>query len=363
MNGRTNSNNTSGDGLDIPLSPVTDVAINEANGQVLLKWTDPKNKYATDLGDTSDTGDQLISEWNKTVVTRKTGSYPTTPTDGTVATVSSVHNQYQASDFSDNNLTNGTSYHYSIFAINSNNVPSAPYQFIATPTAGVALSSIDEGTILKINENGTPVEYYLCKHNYESELNGTGRELLLRKIASDAKAMSSEYTSPSFFGYNVYQWLNGTYYDPDSGFGNPTGSECFLDRYDAKVNALITPIKIKFHHLVNYGTRTFRAFILSMVEYGLSYSYSLMDAIETDGSTLPVADIIQYCNVPNTSYNGTWTRTYFDQREDTGIIILSNTNRTHHSKQDNVNWIRPAITLPSNAFVDSSTMLITGDTI
>ena len=175
--------------------------------------------------------------------------------------------------------------------------------------------------------------------------------------------MSGEYTQAAFFGHLVYEWLNGTYYDPDSGFGTPTGSECFLDRYDTKVNALITPIKLKFHHAIDYDTRTFRAFILSMVEYGLSYRYSTSSAIETDGSTLPVADIIQYCNVPNTSYSGTWTRTYFDQRQDTGIIIISNSNRTSHNKQDDINWIRPAITLPSNAFVDSSTMLITGDTI
>ena len=51
----------------------------------------------------------------------------------------------------------------------------------ATPIAGTPLSQLAEGTLIKILENGSPVEFYLAKHSYEPILNGEGRELLVRK--------------------------------------------------------------------------------------------------------------------------------------------------------------------------------------
>ena len=37
------------------------------------------------------------------------------------------------------------------------------------------------GSIIKIKENGTLVDFYVAKHDYESGLNGTGRTLVVRK--------------------------------------------------------------------------------------------------------------------------------------------------------------------------------------
>lgn len=35
--------------------------------------------------------------------------------------------------------------------------------------SGIPLSSMPEGSIVKINENGSPVDFYVAKHNYESK--------------------------------------------------------------------------------------------------------------------------------------------------------------------------------------------------
>ena len=43
------------------------------------------------------------------------------------------------------------------------------------------LSEISEGEIIKLKENGSLVDFYVAKHNYESGLNGEGRTLLVRK--------------------------------------------------------------------------------------------------------------------------------------------------------------------------------------
>ena len=48
--------------------------------------------------------------------------------------------------------------------------------------------------LVKIKENGTPVEFYVAKQGYEPTLNGPNRVLMVRKD-----------------GYNIRNWAAGTY--------------------------------------------------------------------------------------------------------------------------------------------------------
>lgn len=171
----------SGSTLQIPLEACTAFSASAGNAKVELTWTDPKDKYATPEGDISDTGDQLVSEWDHTVLVRKTGSQPAGPNDGTVVVSSSVRNQYQSTPYTDTGLTNDTTYYYAVFAYNKDGVASEGAFVNATPIAGTPLSQLAEGTLIKILENGSPVEFYLAKHSYEPSLNGEGRELVVRK--------------------------------------------------------------------------------------------------------------------------------------------------------------------------------------
>ena len=61
----------------------------------------------------------------------------------------------------------------------------------APPSLGKQLSDYAEGNIVKIPENGVPVEFYVAKHNYESELNGSGRTLVVRKDCYDSRVWDS----------------------------------------------------------------------------------------------------------------------------------------------------------------------------
>lgn len=378
MNGRTNSNNSTDGSMDVPLSQVSDVTVNEGNGKVLLKWTDPKDKYATDLGDTSDTEDQLVSKWDKTIVTRKTDAYPATPSDGTVATVSSVHNQYQSTSFSDEGLTNGTSYHYSIFSVNTNNVPSSPYIFIATPTAGVALKDLTEGTVINMLENGSPVQFYVAKHNYEPDLNGAGRTCILRM---DPFAVSEfgDYPGSPPWGYtdtngNSVHWLLIDY-SPAPGYPideNGNGPKAYTNRFGSKIANLIGQTSFRSMRY-NYGIQTDKAssFVLSATEYGYSgriYNHT----IPVEGTPFPAAGTI----IPFTPYSGNkqiWTRSPYECPNPLSIIYnpSMSTDNTHINMYDGYILlaggpscgVRPAFTLPENAFVDSDTMTVTGDTI
>ena len=171
----------SGSTLQIPLDACTNFSGEAGNAQVTLTWTDPKDKYATPEGETAQDPDQLVSVWDHTVLVRKTGSQPAGPHDGELVVSSSVRDQYATSGFVDDGLTNDTAYYYAAFAYNTDGVASEGAFANATPMAGTPLSELAEGTLIKILENGSPVEFYLAKHSYEPGLNGQGRELVVRK--------------------------------------------------------------------------------------------------------------------------------------------------------------------------------------
>lgn len=124
-----------GSTLQIPLDAPTSFSATAGNAQVELTWTDPLDKYATPEGEVSETGDQLVSEWDHTILVRKTGSQPAGPNDGTVVVSSSVRNQYQSTAYVDSGLTNDTTYYYGAYAYNKDGVASEGAFVSATPEA------------------------------------------------------------------------------------------------------------------------------------------------------------------------------------------------------------------------------------
>lgn len=127
MNGRTNVTQENTIGALIPLEPVTDaIAVGRTNS-VVLRWDDPVDKY-------SDPGDELVAEWDRTIVIRKEGAVPSSETDGTVIVSENMRNQYSKVDYRDENLTNGTTYHYSIYSYTKDGIVSEAVSLSATPT-------------------------------------------------------------------------------------------------------------------------------------------------------------------------------------------------------------------------------------
>ena len=180
MNGRTNSHGSIIDDLQVPLDPCTNFRAEAGNGSITLYWDDPVDKYATPEGETAQDPQQLVSVWDHTIVVRKVGSQPANPNDGIIVTSSGVRDQYLSTGYTDASLTNDTTYYYGVFAVNEDGVASDGAFISATPVIGNPLSELAEGTLIKIMENGSPVEFYLAKHNYEPDLNGEGRELMVR---------------------------------------------------------------------------------------------------------------------------------------------------------------------------------------
>ena len=214
MNGRTNSNGIGTDILQVPLDPPVNLTATAGNAKVSLTWVDPVDKYATPEGETAQDPQQLVSEWDYTVVVRKVGSQPNDPNDGTVVTKSSIINQYQTSPYEDTGLINDTVYFYGVFAVNKDGVASdGCISDSVTPKAGVPVSTLSTGTIIKINENGAPVEYIVIQqgkpheNKYDDSCDGTW---VLRKDIHSKQLWNSEANN-DYKSSTIHNWLNTTF--------------------------------------------------------------------------------------------------------------------------------------------------------
>lgn len=75
------------------------------------------------------------------------------------------------------------------------------------------LSDIPEGKTVLMDEGSNVVEFIVAKHDYESELNGAGRTLLVRRYAATrGMAWNTSYYS-TYASSSINYWLNGTYLD------------------------------------------------------------------------------------------------------------------------------------------------------
>lgn len=328
----------SGSTLQIPLDACTNFSGKAGNAQVTLTWTDPKDKYATPEGETAQDPDQLVSVWEYTQIIRKTGSPPTGPHDGELVVSSSVRDQYATTGFVDDGLTNDTLYYYAAFAYNTDGVASEGAFTSATPMAGTPLAELAEGTLIKILENGSPVEFYLAKHNYEPTLNGEGRELVVRKDCYDNREWNEYYNT--YAGSTIDNWLNGAY----------------KSLFSAKMNSLMGTTQFYYTPKTVAGDNTVQTisraiFLLSAQELNVRFASS-----NDEGSTLPISSTLRVAYL-NGQVNTQWTRTPFTSinrqsiyANESGTGAGANCSTSKGS--------RPCFTLPSTALVDQDLNLI-----
>lgn len=157
--------------------------------------------------------------------------------------------------------------------------------------SGVPLSELTPGTILYINESGSPVPFYVAKHDYESGLNGAGRTLVVRKDCYDMRVFD---TSRNTYANSALDtWLCNTY----------------LKLLNADIQAAVGTTK--FYYTPG-GSSTVTmlqraVFQLSAAELGITAS-----SVTTEGTTLPIASMLQIAYY-NGSRSTQWTRSPFTQ--------------------------------------------------
>ena len=205
----------------------------------------------------------------------------------------------------------------------------------APPSLGKKLSDYAEGDIIKISENGTPVEFYVAKHNYESGLNGAGRTLVVRKKMYDNRIWHTSNIN-AYANSNIDNWFNNTY----------------KNLFDSNIRTLIN--STKFYYTPGNGNNTVdilerSIFALSLTELGGNNNYT-----NIEGSVLPIANILKTTGINDSQ----WTRSpYWYSRTTVNIgyyIYFSEASCTSGKGS------RPVFTLPSTTKFDPDTNVIIG---
>ena len=211
---------------------------------------------------------------------------------------------------------------------------------MTAPTGAVKLNVLTEGSIVKINENGTPVDFYIAKHNYESSLNGNGRTLLIRSSSLITRGLFDEDSTKS----NDYDVA-----DINTYFEN-TYKPMFAESVQALIGTTSFYYTKRSYYSNNYVT-TMSApfFIASLTELGItSYDHNV------EGSAIAVLSTV-YSN----AYNGTriWTRT-----SKTGTEIYFYTSNGNSTSATAAGFsadrlVIPMLTLPDTASFDINTLI------
>lgn len=199
--------------------------------------------------------------------------------------------------------------------------------------AGIPLSDLSPGTILTINENGTPVQFYVAKHDYESDLNGAGRTLVVRKDCYDMRQWHSSDIN-IYASSTIDSWLNVTY----------------KNLLDANIRGVIGTTKIKYtiggdNHTV--GTLERAIFLLSATELNRSESW-----FNVEGTALEIASSLQIAYM-NGSAVSQWTRSPSTYYYYYTVYLFSNGVVSNYYCTSTYGS-RPAFTLPSDAEVQNN---------
>ena len=199
---------------------------------------------------------------------------------------------------------------------------------------GTPLSDYDEGALVKLNEGGNPVDFYVAKHDYESSLNGAGRTLVVRKDCYDQRQWHTSNVN-AYASSAIDSWLNSTY----------------KNMLDADIRSLIGTTKIRYtpgNGNWTVGTLERAVFALSATELGQSHTYA-----NTEGSALPIASTLQIAYL-NGNATTQWTRSPYTNSTSNAWGMNSN-GGIYDVICGSSLGSRPAFTLPSDLLFNPDT--------
>lgn len=206
----------------------------------------------------------------------------------------------------------------------------------STPVAELA-----EGTIIKINESGPPVEFYVAKHNYESELNGLGRTLVVRKDCYSTRTFTAQNNN-HFPTSLLCDWLNETY----------------IGLLDSGVQAAITTTTFKvWISGLKVTTAEKKIFLLSATELGYVYSPSQTKLAYVEGTKLDISDLLIPANLNGEAVRQ-WTRSNVPGYGDYVCVNNVTGNFGQAPSVMATIGVRPVFALPETLEVDSDFILI-----
>lgn len=197
------------------------------------------------------------------------------------------------------------------------------------------IADLEEGSTIQLKESGSPVDFYVAKHNYE----GTGRTLMVRKTATYKTYYSSAQASANnkYENSNIDKYCKSTYFNS----------------LDANVQAAIAEVPIE---VTTYGAKTSYSinrtvFILSATEYRQS---------ATNATVLgePLVYAVRDSN------RHLWTRTSENTGTSSAYILYDTGTIGAVSTTSDTYYVQPAFTLPADyEFSDEISIVANGEVV
>ena len=205
------------------------------------------------------------------------------------------------------------------------------------------LGSKAEGSIVKLKENGSLVEFYVAKHDYESGLNGTGRVLVVRKDCYDKRQWHSSNIN-AYATSAIDTWLNGTY----------------KNLLDADIRTAMGTTKIYYssgNGSTIKATLERSVFLLSGTELRQTHTHMNVEGTALSSTVFNLLKIaylngsavVQWTRSPNTNYNN---KAYY------AFCLASNGNIANFGCASTYGS-RPAFTLPSSLYISDDGVVTT----
>lgn len=206
---------------------------------------------------------------------------------------------------------------------------------ISFPAKGTPLGDFPHGSLVKLKENGTPVEFYVAKHDYEESLNGVGRTLLVRKDCFDQRVYSAAESGWPYQQSDLRSFYQQTY-------------PALLE---GKIREKISTTRFK----VQDSNESDVTVVIEDPVFQLSVDELVLYSGNSskEGSVLPIADILF-------GDFSQWTRT--PQKNALVIQNIFTLNGKTVEPRGPDSWgifSRPALTLPAEILVDEESNIIT----
>lgn len=222
------------------------------------------------------------------------------------------------------------------------------------------LGNCAEGEIVYLQEKGVWTPFYVAKHDYEPDLNGKGRTLLVRKDA---------YKESTHIDNTWYR--DGWSSDTDNEYSYSKIDSVLNDSYKKRHTSVVQsamgqtkfyftqkdPALYGYDNVDKIGTLSRSVFILSVTEFGFTNASANGLAL-VEGSALPIANLIRITNFVNDEgaiVTQQWTRTPYLSNAGTHNVFTVYGNNCGGLGAENQCPRRPAFTLPSDTIFDVDT--------
>lgn len=219
---------------------------------------------------------------------------------------------------------------------------------------GTAISTLEVGTLVKVNENGAPVEYMIVYQGlpdamYDASCDGCW---LLRKDIAENRKWDS--TDNDYQNSDIHAYLNGDW----------------TSRYDAGILSQIKQVKIPYVNGIGFGGSvasganglSCKIFLLGGYEVGCTTSDN--SYFPHDGAKLSYFDAGTESTANNkriANYNGSaanWWLRSMSTSSISSVWRVSSNGFCSNWNYSNTYGVRPALILPSEARVDDNLNVI-----